>query len=130
MKRVRSVKPFWHLTGAQLRPFKTKDGVFMLSGLQCQLVFVDLGDPIAISIQKPYRLQKEENVITGVFMLNPGAVKSGAKPYYIVAPYRAASKAFVFDIESGEVLQAVMKDTTMRQLLGEERERTRKALAA
>ena len=100
----------------------------MFSGHMCQVILLDHNTPIAILIQKPYRLNKIEQSITGVFALNEHEVPK-AREYLITASYEKSVKAFVYELQNNE-LQKIITHPLVKYL--EERERTQvgKLLAA
>ncbi len=129
MKR-KSSKPFWYAKVCELNRWQKNLGVYMLSGHTAQIVFIDLTDPIGIMLQRPLKLNRDEGIITGTFMLNMPQVKDKkikAKPYYIVAVYNPRAKAFMYSIP-GEHLPHVLSHPEIRYISGEERERARATL--
>lgn len=129
VKKKKSKLPSWVESTATLHKWRRVYGVFMMTGAICQLVIVDLNDPIGVSLQKPLKISREEGTITGVFLLNASQIKgrNAQKPYYIVAVYDKAAKAFVYQIE-GQLLPMVLGDKAIHFIVGEERNRVRDQL--
>ena len=124
--------PTWHATGRQLSTWQKAFGIFLLKGGIAQLVITDLGEPIAILLQKPVRIQREDGVITGAFILNEAqrkGIHKNKKPkaFYVAALYDTQAKAFVHQID-GNLLPMVLNNKQARYLIGEERARVAAAL--
>ena len=123
-------KPLWATPAKEISYFKKAHGVFMLSGHLCQLMIVDLEDPIGVLLQKPKRLIREGQVITGVFCLNEYEVRASkkqTKPFHVVAVYLRKSKCFRYDAD-GVTLPMILSNPAIRFVIGEDRERCKKVL--
>lgn len=126
-------KPSWATPTKELNKWKKAQGVFMFSGNQCQVMIVDLDDPIGILIQKPVRISRDEGVIVGSFCLNEHEVRAGkkekreVKPYYFAAPYVRASKCFVYQC-NGAQLPLILGNPEIRYVDGKDREQCKKVL--
>jgi sRNA-binding regulator protein Hfq len=128
-RNKRSKKPNWVEPVDALKKWQKTFAVFMMNGAVCQLVIVDLNDPIGIMLQRPCKISRDEGVITGVFVLNGDKLKGkfAQKPYYVVAVYDPPAKAFVYKIE-GNLLPMVLGNKYMHFIVGEDRVRVRKQL--
>ena len=135
MKR-KPTKPLWWAKTCELNRWKKIWSVYMFSGNVCQIVLIDLGDPIGIMMQKPKRISREEGIITGIFVLNEPTVAATKKekdprkrfePHYFVAVYNPRAKAFMYAVP-GEQLPEILEHPDIRYVAGEERERTKAVL--
>lgn len=129
VRKKRSKKPNWVESVDALKKWQKTFAVFMMNGAVCQLVIVDLSDPIGVMLQRPSKISRDNGVITGVFILNSDKLKGklAQKPYYVVAMYDPAAKAFMYKIE-GNLLPMVLGNKETHFIVGEERARVRKQL--
>jgi hypothetical protein len=131
MKGVK--KPSWATSTKELNKWKKAQGIFMFSGNQCQVMIMDLDDPIGILIQKPVRISRDDGVIVGSFCLNEFEVKAGkqkkqeVKPYYFAAPYARHARCFVYQA-NGAQLPLILSNPDIRYVEGKDRERCKKVL--
>jgi hypothetical protein len=121
------IKP-WLITTKELNKWKTVQGIYMFSGHTCQVILLDHNIPIAIFIQKPYRLNKIEQTITGVFALNEHELPK-MREYLITAIYEKSVKAFIYELQNKE-LQLIISHPLVKYLEEREREQVGKLLAA
>lgn len=127
MKKHKKEVPSWNISVTELKKWERNQGVFMLSGNLCQLVIIDLQDPIGVLLQKPFRIEKNEGVITAVFCLNSWIFegrtkkqKEFLKPFFIVGSYLRENKCFIYKAE-GTDLPMILGNPYIRYVNHDER---------
>jgi len=104
-------KPKWMARDKELGQWAKRQGVFFQAGRTCQVLLLDLGEPFGVMLQRPYRINKEDGLIFGTFLLNRRQIEQARrnvpKPVWLVGTYVRSVNAFVCEVPPEAVTYAI-----------------------